>query len=464
MTSAKGMSSTEDTESRARINLLNREMHSMEHSFKAILKYVEEERNYLYAEREKLEREQQSFDEMKKRIEDVNRMKSTKVKLNVGGQIFDTSKETLTCEEGSMLEAMFSGRFSIDRDEDGASFIDRDPTYFPFVLGYLREKKEGTLEKSKGGALVSVGSSIQGQGSTTTTNTTTTTTAKKMALSGDAVEKVLKEAKFYGLDGLEKLIIASTSLIVAQDGSSKYMTIQQALVDANHGDRILVQPGTYQESLVIEKHVHIEGEGNRDKVIVSFTGDHVVTSMTDKGCLKNFTLHQQGEEYHCLFITKGCLVVENCTFNSGGWACVGISGELTHPILRGNTIQSSADNGIIILSKGKGIIEDNDIYGYTLQGIEIREESNPIIRNNHIHDGKDSGIYINTKGRGLIEGNHIYSNEFNGIAIKFEGQPRVHNNKIHKNKQRGVYVSSDSKADIEGNDVFGNGAGDIVEE
>ncbi len=48
------------------------------------------------------------------------------MKLNIGGSYFETSVETLTCEPGSMLEAMFSGRFAIEKDEDGASFIDRD--------------------------------------------------------------------------------------------------------------------------------------------------------------------------------------------------------------------------------------------------------------------------------------------------------------------------------------------------
>ena len=75
------------------------------------------------------------------------------------------------------------------------------------------------------------------------------------------------------------------------------------------------------------------------------------------------------------------------------------------------------------------------------------------------------GIYVNTKGRGLIEGNEISDNEFNGIAIKFEGHPKkVCNNRIFGNKQRGIYVSGDSTADIGYNDVFGNAAGDVVEE
>lgn len=68
-------------------------------------------------------------------------------------------------------------------------------------------------------------------------------------------------AQFYGLEGLERLIIASTSLVVAQDGAAKYPTIASALRDAKPGDRILVQPGHYFESITIDKNVDLQGEG-----------------------------------------------------------------------------------------------------------------------------------------------------------------------------------------------------------
>ena len=37
-----------------------------------------------------------------------------------------------------MLAAMFSGMFEMKANEDGAFFIDRDGTYFRFILNYLR--------------------------------------------------------------------------------------------------------------------------------------------------------------------------------------------------------------------------------------------------------------------------------------------------------------------------------------
>ena len=39
---------------------------------------------------------------------------------------------------GSMLHAMFSGRFDTKPSEDGSYFIDRDGTHFLYILNYLR--------------------------------------------------------------------------------------------------------------------------------------------------------------------------------------------------------------------------------------------------------------------------------------------------------------------------------------
>ena len=60
------------------------------------------------------------------------------VKLNVGGKRFTTSLQTLARDPNSMLAAMFSGRHEVETTEDGSFFIDRDGTYFRFILNYLR--------------------------------------------------------------------------------------------------------------------------------------------------------------------------------------------------------------------------------------------------------------------------------------------------------------------------------------
>ena len=109
-------------------------------------------------------RKEKRLTEVAKKLEHVHFSKT--LKLNVGGQLFSTSLETMKRDSGtyvfeltiksrfinyrtnlahmhdfqpgSMLHAMFSGRFDTKPAEDGCHFIDRDDTHILYILSYLR--------------------------------------------------------------------------------------------------------------------------------------------------------------------------------------------------------------------------------------------------------------------------------------------------------------------------------------
>ena len=87
----------------------------------------------------RLREEQTVYDSTSKKMGSMQL--STKVNLNVGGQHFTTTVQTLTKDPDSMLAAMFSGRFPMKPSEDGTFFIDRDGNYFRYILNYLRDGK-----------------------------------------------------------------------------------------------------------------------------------------------------------------------------------------------------------------------------------------------------------------------------------------------------------------------------------
>ncbi|XP_068162161.1 BTB/POZ domain-containing protein KCTD21-like [Antennarius striatus] len=60
------------------------------------------------------------------------------VSLNVGGEFYTTSLDTLTRCRDSMLSAMFTGQIPSLRDDRGNVFIDRDGKLFRYILNYLR--------------------------------------------------------------------------------------------------------------------------------------------------------------------------------------------------------------------------------------------------------------------------------------------------------------------------------------
>ncbi|KAH8381259.1 hypothetical protein KR093_000726 [Drosophila rubida] len=70
----------------------------------------------------------------------MHSVSSDLVNLNVGGQRFSTSRQTLTWIPDTFFTALLSGRISSLRDEHNAIFIDRDPTLFSIILNYLRTK------------------------------------------------------------------------------------------------------------------------------------------------------------------------------------------------------------------------------------------------------------------------------------------------------------------------------------
>eukprot|EP00957_Ditylum_brightwellii_P179431 13669079-Ditylum_brightwellii.AAC.1 len=54
------------------------------------------------------------------------------IHVNAGGRVVTANRGTLTYQKGTMLEALFSGRWEkkIQRDEYGHIFLDVNPTCF----------------------------------------------------------------------------------------------------------------------------------------------------------------------------------------------------------------------------------------------------------------------------------------------------------------------------------------------
>ncbi|KAI8081776.1 BTB/POZ protein [Halteromyces radiatus] len=101
-----------------------------------IEKEYEEWSYQLDLQRRKLEQRKRTLNDTEPR--DITAFQN-KIKLNVGGVIFETSLATLKREESSLLATMFSGKHVLKLDAEGSYFIDRDPTHFRLVLNYLRD-------------------------------------------------------------------------------------------------------------------------------------------------------------------------------------------------------------------------------------------------------------------------------------------------------------------------------------
>ena len=184
-------------------------------------------------------------------------------------------------------------------------------------------------------------------------------------------------------------------ITVAKSGNADYTTIKKAIENAQPGDQIIVHPGLYKESLVIDKPLEILGGGAAEETVIESSYAPCLSMKTDSAKVSGFSLRKAGEEdkhYPAVDICQGDLILEDCNITSKSSDCVTIWGATANPIIRRCRIFDGKESGIWITENAKGIIEDCDIYNNTYSGIRIDNGSNPVIRECRIFDGKQSGI------------------------------------------------------------------------
>ena len=247
--------------------------------------------------------------------------------------------------------------------------------------------------------------------------------------------------------------------VVDPMGRADHVTISEAINEAASGDRILVRPGLYQETLVIDKPLEIIGDGDLDDIVVQAVGANAVLFKTTMGRVANLTLRQQnGGEWFCVNAVKGRLFLEDCDITSRSLACVGISGGADQR-LRRNQIHGGKQSGVLVYDNGLGTLEDNAIYSNGLSGVEVKTGGSPTLQGNRIYENQESGVYIYDEGRGHLEDNDIFRNARAGMRIGNSGRPILRKNRINQNGIVAIWSPLKGGGDIEENDLRGNAYG-----
>lgn len=238
-----------------------------------------------------------------------------------------------------------------------------------------------------------------------------------------------------------------------------FVTISEAMAGSEPGTRIIIRPGLYKESLVIDKPLEIIGEGKPGDVVVQATGADVILFQANMGRVTNLTLMQAGGgAWFGVDIAQGRLEIEDCNITSQSLACVAIHNG-ADPRLRRNRIHDGKQGGVMIYESGLGTLEDNDIFGNVFAGVEIKTGSDPTLRQNRIHGGKESGVYVYESGLGTLEDNDVFSNFHAGIEITEGGNPTLRNNRINKNGFVAIWIYENGGGTFDGNDLRDNSTG-----
>lgn len=239
-----------------------------------------------------------------------------------------------------------------------------------------------------------------------------------------------------------------------------YPTIQEAIDNANEGDTIYIEAGTYYENVVVNKTLSLVGEDRDTTIIHGNSFGNVVTVTVDNVEIENLNIQHSG--YLCVGVfldnITNSIIQDNCLYdNDEGFRlenCSNIS-------IVNNTVLDQDSLGIVIDSSSDISIIGNIVNNSRGSGIVIFDSDNVLVIGNSANNNHGDGIYLNAPNSSVV-GNQA-NNNYMGIIIHGEPDPASHHNcsvtgnTATNNRYIGIGVAFSSNISVVGNTVTDNG-------
>jgi hypothetical protein len=146
-------------------------------------------------------------------------------------------------------------------------------------------------------------------------------------------------------------------LIVDPNDPSCFATLNEALADALDGEKIMVKPGEYRENLIIERQVHLIGDGAMDDIKIIGDGvNPVISSQSPLLNLRNLTLVNSSSKVSTVECASGICDVKYCAIIGGYVGVAGLSGA-----------RIAVDNSSVTGTIGGGV------YGFECLGLSVAD-------------------------------------------------------------------------------------------
>jgi hypothetical protein len=275
------------------------------------------------------------------------------------------------------------------------------------------------------------------------------------------------------------LVVSATA-----DGPGHFKTIGEALRNAAPGTVIKIKPGSYTESLQLDRKVTLERDGEGRVVILADKHKPALAVQCDGCVVRNLHLQSQAcpenkaEPVAVVVVSQGDVRLEGCDVSWQGdaglggtsaGACVEAAGSGSRPrlercalhngrwglrVLRGaepDLRQCPIENNQIgvEVDGARGVLTDCALERNRAVGILLVNGADPTLKETKVLRGAFDGVVIQRGARGTLEGCTIEGHDDgNGILIQDGAEPSLTRCSVSKNKV-GLMVEGSGKGTLE---------------
>ncbi len=250
--------------------------------------------------------------------------------------------------------------------------------------------------------------------------------------------------------------------LVDAGGQGDLPTIGEAIRRSRDGALILVRPGTYAESLILDRPVQLRAADAVQAPLLAPMQGPCVTASATGAQISGFAFRGGGEATSpaagCIVITGGDLALIDARIGSGPGPAVVITGA-ADPLIRDTTITDGRDVGLLVTGGARGRIEGNRWAGLSRAAILVRG-GEPAIADNTF---ERSGSVVFAEGaKGSFERNRILTGTASGIQVTGAAEPRIAGNTIEAPSESAIFVYEGGAGTIDANIIRNAGLSGIV--
>lgn len=190
--------------------------------------------------------------------------------------------------------------------------------------------------------------------------------------------------------------------------------------EAGPDDQVFIQPGTYEDQLIIRRRpIRLVGAGMDQVQIVCRRGGPCSVEQVPEGLISGITFRYLGsEQYPALHLVDSSCTITACRLSEGILSGIVLYGPEAKPTIRGNEVCHNRESGIFIFGGAHPYVAYNTCYGNYHFGIAVRDrESCPDIVRNTCRDNMLSGILLFQCATAMVLENHCHGNQSWGCVI-----------------------------------------------
>ncbi|GAM16116.1 right-handed parallel beta-helix repeat-containing protein [Mesobacillus selenatarsenatis] len=241
-------------------------------------------------------------------------------------------------------------------------------------------------------------------------------------------------------------------------------SIQEAVDNAKNGDTILISPGLYKESVLINKEVTIKGEGG---AIIGGGGEgNVITVTASNVVIDGLTIQNSGsgQEDSGIYIQSAdrSLIKNNTLKNVQNGIYIANSNEnqlIENSITSNKAHFSKRGNGIHIFKGGGHFLKGNEI-AYVQDGIYFDFTKGIQVSENHVSESR-YGMHFMFSEEISAERNHV-ENNVTGFMVMDSAHIDFIQNKVTDHfhfRGYGILIYETKNVQVEGNEILRNSTG-----